>query len=139
MHLNHDAAASRLDTTAPADDDVISMGGTLGRLVDQGHEVHVAYQTSGNIAGTRMMRRVGAQMHAIAQQTSADTAGRRGLRPPAVGCRRTHWLLRQTRNASDLRVWRQSGGAEAAFCTPAHAVWALQPGRHTCALMAARV
>jgi glucosamine-6-phosphate deaminase len=32
------------------DDDVISMGGTLKRLVDQGHEVHVAYQTSGNIA-----------------------------------------------------------------------------------------
>lgn len=32
------------------DDDVISMGGTLKRLVDQRHEVHVAYQTSGNIA-----------------------------------------------------------------------------------------
>ncbi len=26
------------------------MGGTFIRLVDQGHEVHVAYQTSGNIA-----------------------------------------------------------------------------------------
>ena len=32
------------------DDDVISMGGTFQRLVNQGHEVHVAYQTSGNIA-----------------------------------------------------------------------------------------
>lgn len=32
------------------DDDVISMGGTLRRLVVQGHDVHVAYQTSGNIA-----------------------------------------------------------------------------------------
>ncbi len=32
------------------DDDVISMGGTFQRLVDQGHDVHVAYQTSGNIA-----------------------------------------------------------------------------------------
>ncbi len=32
------------------DDDVISMGGTFIRLSDQGHEVHVAYQTSGNIA-----------------------------------------------------------------------------------------
>ncbi|MCB0374838.1 MAG: glucosamine-6-phosphate deaminase, partial [Sinomicrobium sp.] len=32
------------------DDDVISMGGTFLRLVDHGHEVHVAYQTSGNIA-----------------------------------------------------------------------------------------
>ncbi|HTJ14921.1 MAG TPA: glucosamine-6-phosphate deaminase [Dinghuibacter sp.] len=34
------------------DDDIISMGGTFMRLVDQGHEVHVAYQTSGNIAVT---------------------------------------------------------------------------------------
>jgi glucosamine-6-phosphate deaminase len=32
------------------DDDIISMGGTFQRLVDHGHEVHVAYQTSGNIA-----------------------------------------------------------------------------------------
>ena len=28
------------------------MGGTFMRLHDQGHEVHVAYQTSGNIAVT---------------------------------------------------------------------------------------
>ena len=32
------------------DDDVISMGGTIKRLVDQKHDVHIAYQTSGNIA-----------------------------------------------------------------------------------------
>lgn len=32
------------------DDDVISMGGTLKRLVDQDHDVHVAYEVSGNIA-----------------------------------------------------------------------------------------
>ncbi|MDO5969601.1 glucosamine-6-phosphate deaminase [Flavivirga aquimarina] len=32
------------------DDDVISMGGTFDRLVQQGHDVHIAYQTSGNIA-----------------------------------------------------------------------------------------
>ena len=32
------------------DDDVISMGGTLKRLVDQHHDVYVAYETSGNIA-----------------------------------------------------------------------------------------
>lgn len=32
------------------DDDIISMGGTFQRLHDQGHDVHVAYQTSGNIA-----------------------------------------------------------------------------------------
>ncbi|WP_109299264.1 glucosamine-6-phosphate deaminase [Aquimarina sp. AU474] len=34
------------------DDDVISMGGTFSRLIDQGHDVYVAYQTSGNIAVT---------------------------------------------------------------------------------------
>jgi glucosamine-6-phosphate deaminase len=32
------------------DDDVISMGGTFNRLCEQGHDVYVAYQTSGNIA-----------------------------------------------------------------------------------------
>ena len=32
------------------DDDVISMGGTFMRLTDQGHDVHVAYQVSGNVA-----------------------------------------------------------------------------------------
>ena len=34
------------------DDDIISMGGTFQRLHDQGHNVNVAYQTSGNIAVT---------------------------------------------------------------------------------------
>jgi len=34
------------------DDDIISMGGTFQRLQDQGHDVHLAYQTSGNIAVT---------------------------------------------------------------------------------------
>lgn len=34
------------------DDDIISMGGTFQRLHDQGHDVHVGYQTSGNIAVT---------------------------------------------------------------------------------------
>ncbi len=48
-------AASRQPCTAlifspHPDDDVISMGGTLIRLVEQGHRVHVAYMTSGNIA-----------------------------------------------------------------------------------------
>lgn len=32
------------------DDDVISMGGTMLRMVEQGNVVHVAYMTSGNIA-----------------------------------------------------------------------------------------
>lgn len=32
------------------DDDMLAMGGTINRLVEQGHQVYVAYQTSGNIA-----------------------------------------------------------------------------------------
>jgi glucosamine-6-phosphate deaminase len=45
------SAAKRVLVFSPhPDDDVISMGGTLIRLVEQGHEVHVAYMTSGNIA-----------------------------------------------------------------------------------------
>lgn len=40
------------------DDDVISMGGTFDRLVEQGHEVHIAYQTSGStaVADTEALR-----------------------------------------------------------------------------------
>ncbi len=50
-HLHDDIFPKRVLIFSPhPDDDVISMGGTLIRLVDQGHEVHVAYQTSGNIA-----------------------------------------------------------------------------------------
>jgi glucosamine-6-phosphate deaminase len=45
------SAPARIIVFSPhPDDDVISMGGTLCTLCDQGHEVHVAYQTSGNIA-----------------------------------------------------------------------------------------
>ncbi len=33
-------------------DDMLAMGGTINRLVEQGHEVFIAYQTSGNIAVT---------------------------------------------------------------------------------------
>ena len=46
--INADLIA--MASPAETDDDVISMGGTFDRLVSQGHEVHVAYQTSGNIA-----------------------------------------------------------------------------------------
>jgi glucosamine-6-phosphate deaminase len=49
--LHDDIFPKRIIVLSPhPDDDVISMGGTLSRLADQGHEVHVAYQTSGNIA-----------------------------------------------------------------------------------------
>lgn len=45
-----DTKATCLVFSPHPDDDVISMGGTLITLADQGHEVHIAYQTSGNIA-----------------------------------------------------------------------------------------
>jgi len=46
-----DPASKRVIIFSPhPDDDVISMGATFMRLVDQGHDVHVAYQVSGNIA-----------------------------------------------------------------------------------------
>jgi len=57
------------------DDDVISMGGTLKRLVDQGHDVHVAYETSGNIAvGDEDMMRYVMLMDGIAGEFGLDSA-----------------------------------------------------------------
>lgn len=56
------------------DDDVISMGGTLKRLVDQKHDVHVAYETSGNIAvGDEDMMRYVMLMGAIAKEFKFNT------------------------------------------------------------------
>lgn len=58
------------------DDDVISMGGTLKRLVDQKHDVHVAYETSGNIAvGDEDMMRYFLMMDKIAPMFKFDTDG----------------------------------------------------------------
>lgn len=58
------------------DDDVISMGGTLKRLVDQHHDVHVAYETSGNIAvGDEDMMRYFLLMDKIAPKFGFDTPG----------------------------------------------------------------
>ncbi len=56
------------------DDDVISMGGTLKRLVDQKHDVHVAYETSGNIAvGDEDMIRYVMLMDQIADKFGFNT------------------------------------------------------------------
>ncbi|MES2265171.1 MAG: glucosamine-6-phosphate deaminase [Bacteroidota bacterium] len=62
------------------DDDVISMGGTFIRLADQGHEVHVAYQTSGNTAvwDDEMLRYVEFAMD-FARSQSQDAAYLEGL------------------------------------------------------------
>ena len=62
------------------DDDVISMGGTLKRLVDQGHDVHVAYETSGNIAvGDEDMLRYFLVMDKAAPMFGFDTPDYRKL------------------------------------------------------------
>ena len=57
------------------DDDVISMGGTFQRLVNQGHEVHVAYQTSGNIAvgDEEVIRYVSVFKHLIGEMDSGNS------------------------------------------------------------------
>ena len=58
------------------DDDVISMGGTFKRLVDQKHDVHVAYETSGNIAvGDEDMMRYFMMMDKIAPMFGFETEG----------------------------------------------------------------
>ncbi len=60
------------------DDDVISMGGTLKRLVDQKHDVHVAYETSGNIAvGDEDMMRYVMLMDGIADKFGINTPDRK--------------------------------------------------------------
>ena len=62
------------------DDDVISMGGTFKRLVDQGHDVHVAYETSGNIAvGDEDMMRYFMMMDKIAPGFGFNVDGYKGL------------------------------------------------------------
>lgn len=51
------------------DDDVISMGGTLRRLVEQNHDVHVAYETSGNIAvGDEEVIRYVSYLHNVCEE-----------------------------------------------------------------------
>lgn len=62
------------------DDDVISMGGTLKRLVDQHHDVHVAYETSGNIAvGDEDMMRYFLMMDKLAPIFGFDNSGYKKL------------------------------------------------------------
>ncbi len=56
------------------DDDVISMGGTFDRLVDQGHDVHIAYQTSGNIAVSNEEALKFAEVSKVLSPESKETA-----------------------------------------------------------------
>lgn len=56
------------------DDDVISMGGTFDRLVQQGHEVHIAYQTSGStaVADTEAIRFAEVARHMLNGKTDVS-------------------------------------------------------------------
>jgi len=87
------------------DDDVVSMGGTLCRLVEHGHEVHVAYQVSGftavsdetlwralSFAGDSGL--VGAEALASVREWSAAFAAN-GALPPALEIRRWKGLIRR--------------------------------------------
>ena len=57
------------------DDDVITMGGTLRRLCDQHHDVHVAYETSGNIAvGDEEVIRYCEDLRDVCEKYSPDSA-----------------------------------------------------------------
>ena len=68
------------------DDDVISMGGTFDRLVQQGHDVHVAYHTSGNIAVndskvleiTELMKRISRDLN-LSELNSLMSDGKKDL------------------------------------------------------------
>jgi len=58
------------------DDDMLAMGGTINRLVEQGHEVFVAYQTSGNIAvADDVVQRFLHFAESISQNHSIDLPG----------------------------------------------------------------
>jgi len=60
------------------DDDVISMGGTFQRLVDQHHDVHITYQTSGNIAvgDEEVIRYVSLMLNVLGRFDGANDAVR---------------------------------------------------------------
>ncbi|MFD0763795.1 glucosamine-6-phosphate deaminase [Mucilaginibacter lutimaris] len=88
------------------DDDVISMGGTFIRLADQGHEVHVAYQTSGNTAvwDDEMLRYVEFAMD-FARSQSQDATYLEGLYKSM-----TAFLKTKAPNQSDTEAIRTVKG-----------------------------
>jgi glucosamine-6-phosphate deaminase len=106
-----DAPKTVLVFSPHPDDDVISMGGTLITLADQGHDVHIAYQTSGNIAvhDHNALRHIEfvRQMHAIFgletdQTRELDRRMREAIankhpgEPDSIEVQRVKALIRQT-------------------------------------------
>lgn len=96
------------------DDDVISMGGTLCRLVDQGHEVHIAYEVSGSNAvsdetlwrALLFARDSGLGGEATAAQVRAwcDTYEATGALPVDPDLRRWKGLVRRHEATAAARV-----------------------------------
>jgi glucosamine-6-phosphate deaminase len=92
------------------DDDVISMGGTLCRLVDHGHEVHIAYEVSGAgaVSDEALWRNLAFVREALAADGSVKTwlAAFESGREPAAGPEVTRWkgLIRRLEAISAARV-----------------------------------
>ena len=81
------------------DDDVISMGGTFIRLVQQGHDVHVAYETSGNVA---VHDDVVLQRQEEGTARAARPARYQGFDPPRRGPRRRTFVRPESRHERPL-------------------------------------
>ena len=93
------------------DDDVISMGGTLITLADQGHNVHIAYQTSGSLAvfdhdaqrhlqfTFEMLKMFGLQCEAgatLEQKMAASFCNKQPGQPDAIELQQVKALIRKT-------------------------------------------
>lgn len=96
------------------DDDVISMGGTLCRLVEHGHEVHIAYQVSGSNAVSDetlwralvFVRDAGLTDASTVAQITAWCAAfeATGALPPAADFKRWKGFIRRHEAAAAARI-----------------------------------
>lgn len=102
------------------DDDVISMGGTLLRLVQQGHDVHIAYQVSGNIA----VHDVDAWRYASFMQEFAQNSGVENKEIDNVVNKISKFLDKKSSTDKDIKelrlvkglIRRQEARSGALFC-----------------------
>lgn len=90
------------------DDDVISMGATFARLIDQGHEVHVAYQTSGNIAVSNedALRYLEVYQHALGSNQGIEILKKELMRNPNQNSERLRTLKGAIRRSECLGAAR---------------------------------
>ncbi|GFR74542.1 glucosamine-6-phosphate deaminase [Elysia marginata] len=93
------------------DDDVISMGGTFARLVEQGHEVNVAYQTSGNIAVSdeevfkfcEVGMGIGDEKHALFDKIIKSLKQKKGSDTDIPEVRKMKSIIRQKESLASVR------------------------------------